>query len=245
MIYFTGDLHGSYDFEKLYLFKQGMYLTKKDYLIIAGDFGLVWNNENSKYYDNDKVMLEWLSNEHYTTLFVPGNHENYDMLLSDRYPEVNMFGSKVKQIDKSVFMLQRGFIYMIDGLKVFTFGGAVSIDKEMRTEHVSWWKDEVPSFEEEQLALSNLEANNNTVDIIVTHATHKKMFDKMSFKYSFYEEEKDPLIKFLTEVQTKTSYKYWINGHYHIDLADKNTKTFALYNLIISHKEIMKRFYKE
>lgn len=50
MFYITGDLHGEYDIHKLSSkrFPMGNNLTRDDYLIICGDFGLVWNNGNSE-----------------------------------------------------------------------------------------------------------------------------------------------------------------------------------------------------
>lgn len=47
MFYVTGDTHGNYDIYKLStpsLNKNNISLTSNDYLIICGDFGLVWNN---------------------------------------------------------------------------------------------------------------------------------------------------------------------------------------------------------
>ena len=44
MIYVTGDTHGSHDFAKIKEFlARHSELSKSDYLIIAGDFGAVWN----------------------------------------------------------------------------------------------------------------------------------------------------------------------------------------------------------
>ena len=44
-IFITGDTHGDFDIEKLSLknFPEQEELTKDDYLIVAGDFGAVWD----------------------------------------------------------------------------------------------------------------------------------------------------------------------------------------------------------
>lgn len=42
----------------------------------------------------------------------------------------------------------RGEIYLIEGKKIFTFGGAFSHDKMYRREGISWWEDELPTKEE-------------------------------------------------------------------------------------------------
>lgn len=45
MIYVTGDTHADIDIGKLSTskFPQQKSLTKNDYLIVCGDFGLVWD----------------------------------------------------------------------------------------------------------------------------------------------------------------------------------------------------------
>ena len=45
-IFITGDTHGSTDISKLGLsrFWEAERLTKNDYVIILGDFGLIWDN---------------------------------------------------------------------------------------------------------------------------------------------------------------------------------------------------------
>ncbi len=74
MFYVTGDTHGNYDIYKLStpsLNKNNISLTSNDYLIICGDFGLVWNNSPDENY-----WLDWLNEKPCITLFVDGNHEN-------------------------------------------------------------------------------------------------------------------------------------------------------------------------
>ncbi|MCI5599128.1 MAG: metallophosphatase, partial [Ruminococcus sp.] len=46
MIYITGDTHQNIDISKLNTknFPEQKELTKSDYVIICGDFGMVWNN---------------------------------------------------------------------------------------------------------------------------------------------------------------------------------------------------------
>lgn len=46
MIFVTGDTHGMTDYRKLELFAQSNpALTKADYVIIAGDCGIVWSRD--------------------------------------------------------------------------------------------------------------------------------------------------------------------------------------------------------
>lgn len=121
-IYLTGDTHGGLDVRKLESkrFKEGKSLTKNDYLIVLGDFG-IWKNKKAQ------DFLKWISEKKWTTLFVEGNHEDYNYL--NTFPLVDMFGSKVRKINDSVYQLLRGEIYNIDGYKFFAFGGARSLDR--------------------------------------------------------------------------------------------------------------------
>ena len=79
MIYACGDTHGSIHINKLneLKFPQQKNLTKDDYVIICGDFGLVWYDNGEDYW-----WREWLSKKNFTTLFVDGNHENFELLYS-------------------------------------------------------------------------------------------------------------------------------------------------------------------
>ena len=134
MIYVTGDTHADYDISKLNTenFPQQKQLTKSDYVIICGDFGLVWDASRREDY-----WQKWLTNKNFTTLFVDGNHENFDALRM--IPHEEKFGGLVHRITPSIYHLERGQVFDIDGCKIFTMGGARSVDKECRIEHLSWW----------------------------------------------------------------------------------------------------------
>ena len=99
-------------------------MNKDDYVIICGDFGGVWDaNTESKH---EKYWLDWLEEHSFTILFVDGNHENFDRLKE--YPVKEWNGGKVHELRPHVLHLMRGQVFIIDGKKVFTFGGASSHD---------------------------------------------------------------------------------------------------------------------
>lgn len=77
MIFITGDLHGDHDIHKFStsVFKLQKELTRSDYMIICGDFGLIWANTSAERY-----WLKWLDSKPWTTLWIDGNHENFDLL---------------------------------------------------------------------------------------------------------------------------------------------------------------------
>lgn len=150
MIYITGDIHRNPVRFSSRFFPEGKDMTKDDYVIVCGDFGLIWDYEEES--SEEKYWLDWLDNKPWTTLFVPGNHENYDrlygiddpMLLKcwlynnlteeqkDRlfvgYPEKTWHGGVVRELRPSVLMLDRGYVFELCGKKFFSFGGASSHD---------------------------------------------------------------------------------------------------------------------
>lgn len=207
-IFITGDTHGDIDFHKLSSigFPIGSTLTKDDYVIICGDFGGLWSGDN-----RDNFMLNWYKSKPWTTLFIDGNHENFDLL--NAYPVEKWNGGKVHKINDSVIHLMRGQVFTINGKKFFTMGGAASVDKWHRVEGRSWWKEEMPSRAECEEGLDNLEAHNNKVDYIISHSCSNEMLDYLS-KGSFAH---DDITGFLTIVTNTVDFKIHFFGHYHID----------------------------
>ena len=121
-VYVTGDTHGSIDLAKLRprRFEAGSRLTKDDYVIVAGDFGLVWDGSPSELETRD-----WLDARPWTTLFVDGNHENHELLAS--LPVEKWHGGLVHRVSGSILHLMRGQVFDLDGLSVFAMGGAASV----------------------------------------------------------------------------------------------------------------------
>lgn len=222
MIYVTGDTHANLDIHKLNMenFPQQKELSKDDYLIICGDFGLVWDGSAREIYWQD-----WLSDRSFTTLWVDGNHENFDILYC--FPTIEKFGGRVREIAPDIYHLDRGQVLTIDEKKIFVMGGARSIDKDRRIEHISWWKDEMPTMTEMQLATTALEAHDWNVDYVVTHCAPRSVQKLLA---SYY--ENDPLVSFLERVRCDLNFKRWYFGHYHVDRI-VNDQFVALYNKVI------------
>jgi len=99
-------------------------MTKEDYVIICGDFGGVWHKDEES--PEETMVLDWLESRPFTTLFVCGNHENFDRLY--QYPVEDWHSGKVHKIRESVLHLMRGQVFEIEEKKIFSFGGASSHD---------------------------------------------------------------------------------------------------------------------
>lgn len=230
MIYITGDTHGNIDIAKLTSekFLEGKNLTRNDYVIICGDFGMVWDDRKA-----DLYWRKWLDDKSWTTLWVDGNHENYDLLKNYKVDKWN--GGKVQYIMPNIIHLMRGQVYTIDGYNFFTMGGASSHDKEYRTEGISWWPEELPSTKEYNEALKNLKKNQYHVDFIITHCTCDYIMNKIC---SWYEHDK--LTQFLqVQIEEKTTFMHWFFGHYHLDKEIDSEHT-ALYNKIVKLEDYVK-----
>lgn len=207
MIFITGDTHCPIDISKLNTdrFPAQKELHKSDFVIICGDFGAVWDGSKS-----DAYWQSWLNDKPFTTLFIDGNHENFDLL--NQYPVVDYCGGKAHQIMPSIYHLMRGEIFTIDGLKFFTMGGAASHDKAYRKEGKSWWKEEMPSDAEYQNALHNLDAHDWSVDFVLSHCAPDSIQNQIADWY-----EHDRLTNFLESIKEDLLFTRWMFGHYHID----------------------------
>ena len=105
MIYITGDTHGNFDFDKLKYYFENVYHSKKDYLIILGDAGIVWSSDN-------KINQNYVSLD-ITIIYIDGNHENFDLLKT--YPIVDFNGAKAHKIADNIYHILRGEIMNLNG----------------------------------------------------------------------------------------------------------------------------------
>ena len=246
-IFLTGDTHIPIDISKLNSknFPEGKNLTKDDYVIVLGDFGLLWNYQKTGFsVDSNPSDIcwskeelnwkKWLEEKPWTTLFIDGNHEDFNRL--NTYPIEEWNGGKVQKISDSIIHLMRGEVYTINGKKFFTFGGAKSTDRGEATgtaeEDVGkvWWTQELPFQYEIDNAAKNLEKNNYKVDYILTHTLPNNLLLTVFF-YEF-----DRLTSYLWNVYDMTEFKNWFCGHFHDDRM-VNYKTRILYNDVIEITE--------
>lgn len=233
MVYITGDCHADWFRFSRKSFRDAKELTMDDYVIVCGDFG-IWHDTKE-----ERWNLKWLESLNFNILFVDGNHENFDRLYSDEFQVIDFHGGKAHQIRKNVFHLMRGYIFELCGKKFFAFGGANSHDigggildrddfdttkafNEMykrwynegrlfRVNHVSWWKEEMPSKEEMDFGLQTLKDSNNEVDYIISHCGPQHVVSMYS--HGFY--EPDDMTSYLNMLAQTVKFDRWFFGHYH------------------------------
>ena len=229
MIFITGDTHRMLDVKKLSLekFPEQRLLTRNDFLIIAGDFGGVWTNN-----EKDDAVLDFHENRSYTTLFVGGNHENYDALYD--YPVEQWKGGKIHRVREHVLHLMNGQVFEIEGKSFFIMGGATSVDKMLREPHVTWWPQEEPSSKEYTEALKNLAAVNFKVDYVISHTCPEIVRKSMFEIYEGFIDYESGVEKFLDRVLSDVEYRKWFAGHIHID------REFANYRMRILYESVVK-----
>ena len=282
-IWITGDIHGGIDIAKLSYrrWPEGRLLTREDFVIIAGDFGMPWSGSNDELY-----WLDWLNNRPWTTLYVDGNHECYPYL--EDLPVTERWGGKVQVYPEypNIIRLMRGQVFDLPNVsrgavnegdeppaspsasvpdapsapglaappaptttspasstpptwRVFTMGGADSHDKEWRTPGLSWFPEELPSWDEYAEAERNLAAADWQVDLAISHCCGTRWLPAVLPADSLAEGiTTDALTTWFDDIEDRLSFRMWLFGHYHTDVMP-DARHRALYRDIVSVNELL------
>jgi len=234
-VYVCGDTHSPLDLHKLCMdqWPEQKELYEEDILIVLGDFGGLWLDKMSR---EEEYWLKWLTEKSCTVCFIPGNHENYNVI--NALPETEFCDgiAKVAYQDKNgiIYALNRGEVYTFEDKKVLTFGGALSVDKHLRIEDRSWWSGELPTYADTVNLDKNLELHNNKVDFILTHTAPKSVIIPMGLISSkmaamFGGKLDDPTTEILQSVLETVEFKAWHFGHFHKFRSFEN-RFFCHYN---------------
>ena len=207
MIYIVSDIHGYIRLDWLKTNLEELPIIQGDYLLILGDAGIVWDLE--KY----REVRDYYEGLPCLTLFLDGNHENFDLL--DKYPVIEAFSGRVGKISDKIFHLRRGEIYTLLGKRFFVFGGGFSLKKLTNTSPVFVWDREMPSDDEYENGKMILKENDFQIDYVLTHVAPTKFLDAISAP-PLSEERK--LNDYLDEIDNRTVCKHWFFGHYHKDI---------------------------
>jgi len=199
-ILIVGDVHG--DFGTL---NQLMNKKKPKIVLQCGDFGY-WPRFR------DFRLKAPLPPEGCKLYWCDGNHEDFEVL----------YRRETDELWPGVIYKPRGSVLTLpDGRNILFMGGAQSIDKESRTNRISW-------FEEEEICQRDI---NNLpdvhIDIVISH-TCPVEFDKVdkwvSLNKQFLPEYNtkvgDWSRKALSFVLEKYRPQKWYYGHWHTHLTD-------------------------
>jgi hypothetical protein len=185
-------------FDKLPLLKKG------DFLIVAGDFGFLWDKTEKE----DKILKK-IGKKRFYTLFVEGCHDNYDLINS--YPVEDFCGGRVHSISGRLFHLCRGSIFNLSGTRVFAFGGGVSNDITERQMQNRWWGEEAVTEDEIETAREVLEDHGNKFDIAVTHEAPASIKQFLAYESNLLTR----IHFFLDEVRNNAQFTHWYFGKLH------------------------------
>lgn len=234
MLFITGDTHADFRRFNTENFPEQKEMTRDDFVLVCGDFGGVWGDTKKERY-----WLQWLSEKPFTICFVDGNHENFDRLCGDEFETVDFHGGKAHKIRENIYHLMRGFVFDFEGRKFFAFGGASSHDirdgildpddfksviefqttyddwwcsgKMFRVNHVSWWKEELPSREEMEFGLETLAKHNWEVDYVISHSQPQEVCSMLGFHSA------DSLTTYFNDlVRSGLKFREWHSGHLHM-----------------------------
>lgn len=165
-------------------------------LIQVGDLGYAWPKTKPFSLDKRRLTDEQLKIVKSVPFYwIDGNHENHDQLDLDQ-------GAS----QPGMTYCNRGTIIEHEGFKLLFFGGASSIDKHYRTEHVSWWRQESITDAQIRRALEKQER----VDIMFSH-DYPAIFPYKSYKDNFGANDRNALETLRLHFRPRFS----VFGHHH------------------------------
>ena len=97
-----------------------------------------------------------------------------------------------------------------------------------RVNHISWWKEELPSEEERQFGLKTLDEHGNKVDFIISHCCPQQIASV--FSHGGY--KPDELTSYFNVIAETVNFSKWFFGHYH-DNQVVMSKFVMLYEQIV------------
>jgi predicted phosphodiesterase len=242
-----GDLHGGMDGSMKYLntkkWSEQKNLTKSDVLIQLGDFGYIWYDKSNKNYKEDKHYQEWFASRNYTTIIVPGNHDNWDII--ENLDIIEKYNGKMRVLNTkkgNLYIAITGEVYTINNKKILTICGADSIDKSNRTVGIDWWEQESITNKDIDNTLENLKkSENETIDYICSHTMPESMIEQFIYRNTQNSARfNDGTAKFLEHIWTNHDIKYGVHcGHFHMNYKHyRKTPHYNEYGKIVWSQDV-------
>lgn len=156
MLAFIGDIHGQFHWLNKILARLP---ASVQHVIQVGDCGL-WPIRGEHRHEIQPEPIR-------RVLWIDGNHEYFPTIR----PYVNRGGvgwSCVEEIAPSLSYIPRGTVLELGGWRIGFLGGADSIDRAWRTEHIDWFRDERITEVDMRRLYQNAETAGG-LDLLVTH----------------------------------------------------------------------------
>lgn len=198
----AGDTHGDLDHVE-YLFEKATELNIST-IVQVGDFGY-WPHKSNFHLEVDKLAVQ----HEVDFYWLDGNHENFDMLEQ----AVDTTSTVPVSMGERLVYLPRGCTWEWDGVRFMALGSGYSIDKELRTEGVSWWRQETLTTAEVLRAMDQGE-----VDILLSHDMPGETFNEMAKSRTWWSPIKESAAnrRAVDAVIESAKPRLIIHGHMHV-----------------------------
>lgn len=213
-VVFTGDIHGCFRPIVYSICQQHGF--ENTLVVVCGDIGMGFYRRG--YYTGE---FEWMQNRLEKSgnalVMFRGNHDNPEYFNNVEYFEFQ-YGGKYPNCflvpDYTVLNTSKGGILCI--------GGAVSIDRSVRTEDVSWWRGEKFKLPSEELYS---ELSESDFSIVATHTCPQCCGPIFNNAMGYENMDPDIMCELLYErldllevfenLNKSGSIGLWVYGHFH------------------------------
>ncbi len=210
----AGDWHGnsSWAFGVIRRLPELLPEEQSRIIIHCGDFG-IWPGPGGRSYL--RSLDRYLASVDAVLWFVDGNHDDHDQLA--RLPET---GTGLGWVSDRVVHIPRGHRWTWHGRTWLGLGGAVSVDKALRTEGKDWWAGEVVSWAEAQKVIDE-----GPADVMVTHDAPSLTPLRLPPVQPAWAWAPEDLVRadkhraLLQTVVDAVEPRWLMHGHYHLDSA--------------------------
>jgi hypothetical protein len=200
------------------------------HLVQVGDFGLGFGNPNAE--ARQLALLDrYLAQNGCVLLAARGNHDCPDAFTAN---------SQQRQW-KTIHLVPDYTVLSVDGKRLLFAGGAISIDRKLRTAGADYWRDEgfvLDPARLDQLDLTDLYG-------VVTHTAPEGVYPyalgDLVYHYAYRDvhllaelpAERRALAEFRALVEQRATPTFWWYGHFHEHMIEEVGPTrFVLLNVL-------------
>lgn len=210
----AGDWHG----DKRWMSKFVRWAASKGVACIVhvGDIGF-FQMRDLTFLEDELARLDIV------LLWAEGNHENHELIAT-----LPLDDGGLHFITEHIRHVPRGVVVPINQQRWMFFGGASSIDKELRTEGVNWWRGElITPGDVMRLA-------DDKVDVLITHEvalgapTIDNRYKGESWWPASRVRESNEQRALLAEVVERVRPDFLFHGHHHLAYVDRLDNTLVV-----------------